>query len=140
MGISYRVDREQRIVFVVWVGDITAGDLMAHWTTLVADSEAMRCRGSVSDLRGAGQLPHYETLRSSTQTRLRVGLPAGWKAAVIATEPHHRGVARQLAAVVGEFCEVECFDDAATALAWASFDRGGTAALTAGAARARGRP
>jgi hypothetical protein len=127
MTIVYRVDSELRVVFADWTGEITGAELAAHWRALLADAAAKCCRGSVSDLREGTELPHYEVLHAATRTLLRPRLPPGWKAAVVATLPHHIGVVHQLGVLMDAVARIECFDDAEMALAWVV---GGSALLT----------
>lgn len=119
MGITYTIDTSLGIMFAKWSGTITANDLREHWKMLIADSDAMSCNGSISNIGDCCIKFNGTDLNTLTRNILKPAFNGKtWKVAVVVQESYQHGTSRQFASYVTEFANVEIFQDTASALIW----------------------
>lgn len=119
MPIHYAIDRERDIVRVVWTDRVDDAAFAAHLQKMLSDPEALRCRRSLSDLRGA----ELTMLGAQLKTRLRGSAApmlgdSPWTVAILVKSPAQYGTARQFEAFAEGIARNAIFHDEAEALAW----------------------
>ena len=119
MGITYRVDAAQKIVFAEWTGIILAKDIAEYWARLVADEEAMACGRSITDVRNCEMKFKGEEMRVLANRILEPAFRGkNWRTAVIVEKNFQYGVARQQEMFSDTFMETRAFPTEAAANQW----------------------
>lgn len=108
-----------------WYGIVTADDLREHYTQLIANPCFLETRRTLARIdvteaqfTGADFAMIHRSLRRPETTGL------AWRAAVVAREPVHLGVAHQFAAYGEGLVVLRVFPEETEALAWLLADAG----------------
>lgn len=108
-----------------WSGIVTAHDLREHYAKLVADPCFLETRRTLAriDVTEA-QFTGADFAMIHRSLRRREATGPAWRAAVVAREPAHVGVANQFAAYGEGLVELRVFPEESDALAWLLGDVG----------------
>src|SRR5512140_1584897 len=119
MPIRYVVDADQRLIFEIWTGTISAAELGEFWTTLLADPAATAVRRTLTDLREATFAFSSADLANLVQNVLlpRIGT-MDWKSAIVVKQLGHYGRAYEFHVLAEQFSRDALFEDYDQALAW----------------------
>ena len=119
MPINYVIDREEKFITEVWTGEIRAEDLEAYWKRYLEDSEVMRIRRTIVDLRDAKILFKGSDLDLLIQT---IVLPAlkgkDWKTAIVVGNSLQQGISRQYQVFADRYSEDAIFRTMEDARNW----------------------
>ena len=119
MPITYSIDRDQRVIFEKWTGEVTAAELRDYWRRFLADLEVMALRRTLVDLRQCRVL-FTGTELSSLVRYLVIPTLEGrdWKTAIVVENLVHFGVSRQYQVFAESYIKDSIFVDPAAALEW----------------------
>lgn len=119
MPITYSIDRDQRVIFEKWTGEVTAAELRDYWRRFLADLEVMALRRTLVDLRQCRVL-FTGTELSSLVRYLVIPTLEGrdWKTAIVVENLVHFGVSRQYQVFAESYSKDSIFVDPAAALEW----------------------
>ena len=120
MPITYRIDRDKRLIIETWTGDIFARDLAAYWQSYLANAEVLQIRRTVVDLLASAIRFTGDELSSLIES---IVLPAlngrEWTTAlVVAGDSVEFGVSRQYQVFAERYSEDSIFDNMADAEKW----------------------
>lgn len=120
MPITYRVDRERRIVFTTWTGRIDAADLAAYFRAYGADAEALACRRGIQDMREAELVFTGQELQSLTSMLVLPVMRRVGKAttAFIVNRAVQYGSVRQWEVFSETMVHAAIFEDVESAFTW----------------------
>ena len=121
MPIAYTIDRDKRLIFETWTGDVHAIDLAAYWKKYLADPEVLEIRRTVVDLRAAvvrfSGLDFVFLIESFVLPALK---DRKWTTAIVVTEPSQFGVSRQYQAFAARYSTDSIFASVEEAEKWIS--------------------
>jgi hypothetical protein len=121
MPIEYTIDREKKLIFETWTGEVRAADLGEYWKRYLADAEVMAIRRTVVDLRRA--VIRFSGLDFSHFIATIV-LPAlkgrKWVTAIVVETPAQFGVSRQYHVFADRYSKDAIFPSVAEAETWIS--------------------
>jgi len=119
MPITYKIDRENRIIEEKWTGTIGRDDLSDFWSSFLEDPEVLDIRRTVVDLRES------QIIFTGTQLNILIQsivIPAlkgrDWKTAIVVSAPLQFGVSRQYQAFADKYSKDSIFSDMAEAKSW----------------------
>ena len=119
MPITYILDRSRNIIIETWTGRVSAVDLAAYWRIYLADSEAIRCRRTLVDLRHATILFTGAELAALVRT---IVLPAlhgkKWVSALLIERAAQYGTSRQYQIFAEQYSSDSIFSHWNTAIDW----------------------
>lgn len=119
MPIAYTLDREKKLIFETWTGEIQAADLAAYWRKYLADPEVLAIRRTIVDLRAAVLCFNGVDFLSLIQ---EIVLPAlkgqKWTTAIVVSEPSQFGVSRQYQVFAESYSKDSIFGSVAEAERW----------------------
>jgi hypothetical protein len=119
MPITYSIDKHLGIISVVWTGEVTAADLSAHWTQLLADADALAIRRTLADLRNCEIAFSGEQMFDLVRTVVEPALNGrDWRSALLVGSSVHFGVSRQYQSFAQMYSKDAIFHDEAAALKW----------------------
>ncbi len=124
MPISYKIDREKKLIYETWTGEIYAADLAAYWKVYLADPEVMAIRRTIVDL--GASFPSFRGTDFDVLIRTIV-LPAlkerKWTTAIVVRGQAQFGVSRQYQVFAERYSHDSIFASVAEAERWiASLD------------------
>jgi len=119
MPITYCMDREKKLIYETWTGEIRVDDLKMYWQRYLADAEVLEIRRTIVDLRSS--VIHLSWMDFDGLIKDLV-LPAlkgrKWTTAIVVEGPAQFGVSRQYQAFADRFSKDSIFDDVAEAEKW----------------------
>lgn len=122
MPIDYTIDREKKLIFETWTGEVRANDLAGYWKRYLADAEVMEIRRTVVDLRAS--VIAFSGMDFSYLIETIV-LPAlkgrRWVTAIVVERPAQLGVSRQYQVFAERYSHDSIFASMAEAEQWISF-------------------
>jgi hypothetical protein len=96
MPISYTIDRERKLIFETWTGEINADDLAAYWKQYLADAQVLEIRRTIVDLRASVIKFSGSQLDALIKAIvLPVLKDRDWTTAIVVGAPIQFGVSRQ---------------------------------------------
>lgn len=125
-NIAYVVDPGLDLVLEEWSGDITRDALAAHWSGLMQDMTALRCRRTLVDFSAATIHLHGQDLVELIDNVLLPALQGRrWITAIVAASAVQYGFGRQYLAFGARFSNTRIFREVDEALAWLATERHG---------------
>ena len=119
MPINYSIDKAKGIISEVWTGEVTAIDLAAHWTQLLADADALAIRRTLVDLRNCEIVFSGDQLFDLIRTVAEPALNGrDWRSALLVGGSVHFGVSRQYQSFAQMYSKDAIFHDKDAALKW----------------------
>lgn len=119
MPIAYTIDREKKLIFETWTGEIHAGDLAAYWKRYLTDEEVLEIRRTIVDLRASvinfSGNEFYSLIEAIVVPALK---GREWVTAIVVGEPVQFGVSRQYQAFAGRYSKDSIFSSVAEAEKW----------------------
>ncbi len=119
MPITYKIDRENRIIDEKWTGTVSRNDLSEFWSKFLEDPEVLDIRRTLVDLRES-QITftgsQMDTLIQSIVLPVLKG--RDWKTAIVVTAPLQFGVSRQYQVFAERFSKDSIFNDMDEARCW----------------------
>jgi hypothetical protein len=121
MPIAYTIDREKRLIFETWNGEVHAGDLATYWNRYLVDPEVLGIRRTVVDLRAAEiRFSGVELRRLIDEIVLPALKDKKWTTAIVVGDPVQFGVSRQYEAFAAFYSDDSIFASVAEAEKWIS--------------------
>ena len=118
MPISYRIDSDLGVVFEEWVGTIAPDEVRAHWTRMLSDPQALRCRRSLADLRRLNVTLPWSQLSSISRIIFPMVGPGRWRIAEVVANEAQYGRVMQFKATTESIATHAIFYGVDEALAW----------------------
>lgn len=119
MPITYTIDADAGVIFEVWAGAITAGDLGDYWRAYLADPAVLAVRRTLADLRAADLRFTGAELQALVNREVvpRLGGKT-WRTAILVSGPVQFGVSRQYGVFAEAYSRDAIFSDRDAALRW----------------------
>jgi len=119
MPITYKIDRENRIIDEKWTGTVSRNDLSEFWKKFLEDPDVLDIRRTLVDLRES-QITftgsQMDTLIQSIVLPVLKG--RDWKTAIVVTAPLQFGISRQYQVFAERFSKDSIFNDIDEARCW----------------------
>jgi hypothetical protein len=120
MSITYKIELSKDIVYVRWVGRITANDMIEFFTTFYADPDTAKCSLNLVDVREADvafSTEEFEEIINEIVIPQTDRYP-NLKVAILVSTPLQYGVSRQYQFFSDTFGKDAIFTDEQSALQW----------------------
>jgi hypothetical protein len=119
MPITYVLDRSRNIIIETWTGTVSAADLAAYWHIYLTDSEVIRCRRTLVDLRHTTILFTGAELAALVHTIVLPELNGKkWVSAFLIEKAAQYGTSRQYQVFAEQYSNDAIFSDWNTAIDW----------------------
>jgi hypothetical protein len=119
MPITYSIDLSVGVVFEEWSGTVSIDEIREHWTTVLSNPDAQRCRRTLADLRRLEVHLSWSEVRAvANDVLVRMIGPEGWRVAEVVSADVQYGRVMQFKAAAEQVSSHAIFWNYDEALAW----------------------